>query len=83
MNKILESEIINEVFASMSPERRAEIEKRAGELAKNKDFRQAAEILEKSESLSLDEAKFTGELGWLAALSMAIASVAVSVAGVA
>jgi hypothetical protein len=79
MNKILESEIINEVFASISPERRAEIEKRAGELAKSKDFRQAAEILEKSESLSLDETKFVGELGWLAALSVAIASLAVSV----
>lgn len=82
MNKTLESEIINEVFASMSPERRAEIEKRAGELAQDKDFRQAAEILEKSESLSLDETKFVGELGWLAALSLAIASVAVSVASV-
>ncbi len=79
MHKTLESEIINEVFASMSPEKRAEIEKRAGELAKDKDFRQAAKILEKSESLSLDETKFVGELGWLAALSVAIASVAVSV----
>ncbi|MGB8408373.1 MAG: hypothetical protein WCE58_00495 [Gallionella sp.] len=79
MNKTLESEIINEVFASMSPERRAAIEKRAGELAESKDFRQAAKILEKSDSLSLDETKFAGELGWLAALSVAIASVAASV----
>ena len=78
MHKSLESEIISEVFASMSPEKRAEIEKRAGELAKNKDFVQAAKILEKSDSLSLDETKFAGELGWLAALSVAIASVAVS-----
>lgn len=64
-----------DAFASLSSEQRAEIEKRADELAKNKDFRQAAGMLEKSQSL--EDVKFVNELGWLSALSVAIAALAV------
>jgi hypothetical protein len=77
MNTTSQSKNLSNVLASLSPEQRAEIEKRAGELAKNKDFRQAAEILEKSQSL--DNAKFIGALGWLPAVSVAIAVIAVIV----
>jgi hypothetical protein len=67
-----------DVFASLSSEQRAEIQKRADELAKNKDFRQAAEMLEKSQSLGdVEDVKFVSELGWLSALSVAIAALAV------
>ena len=76
MDKALESEIINEMYASMSPERREELRLRATELAKDKDFIKAAELLKNSSSIEMDEAKFAGELGWLAALSVAIAAVA-------
>jgi hypothetical protein len=67
-----------DAFASLSSEQRAEIEKRAGELAKNRDFRKAAEMLEKSQSVEdIEDVKFVNELGWLTALSVAIAALAV------
>ena len=75
MNTTLQSENLDEVLATLPPQRRAEIEKHAGELAMDKDFRRAAEILEKSRSL--EDAKFVGELGWLTALSVAIAVIAI------
>jgi hypothetical protein len=77
MDKALENEIINEMYASMSPEKREELRIRASELVKNKDFLQAAELIRHSTSIEMDESKFAGELGWLAALSVAICSVAV------
>lgn len=75
MNTTLQSEKLNEVLATLPPDRRAEIEKRAGELAMDKNFRQAAELLENSQEL--EDVKFVGELGWLSALSVAIAVIAV------
>jgi len=75
MNATLQSENLNEVLATLPPGRRAEIEKRAGELAKDKNFRRAAELLENSQEL--EDVKFYGELGWLTALSVAIAVIAV------
>jgi hypothetical protein len=77
MDKALENEIINEMYASMSPEKREELRIRASELVKNKDFLEAANLIKHSSSIEMDESKFTGELGWLAALSVAICSVAV------
>ena len=79
MDKALESEILKEMYASMSPEHREELRIRASELAKDKDFIKAAELLKHSSSIEMDEAKFTGELGWLAALAVAIAAVAMQV----
>jgi hypothetical protein len=75
MNTITKSENLEEVLATLPPQRRAEIEKHAGELAMDKDFRRAAELLEKSQAL--EDVKFYGELGWLTALSIAIAVIAV------
>lgn len=79
MNTTFQSEIqsdnLTKMLASLSPERRAEVEERAEELAKNKDFRQAAEQLEQSPSL--ENVKFIGELGWLTAMSVAVAVVAI------
>ena len=78
MNTPQSEKTLIDALASLSPQQRAEIEKRAGELAKNKDFRQAAEILQKSHSVvDLEDTKFVSELGWLTALSVAIAAVAV------
>ena len=78
MDKALESEFHKEMYASMSSERREELRIRASELAKDKDFIKAAELLKHSSSIEMDEAKFTSELGWLAALSVAIAAVALA-----
>ncbi len=79
MNTTIQSEIqpdnLNKMLSSLSPERRAEVEGRAEELAKNKDFREAAEQLEKSRSL--EDIKFVSEFGWLTAVSVAVAVVAV------
>ncbi len=75
MNKTFQSEKLESVLSKLPPGQREEIEKRARELAMNEDFRRAAGILEKSESL--ENAKFVSELGWLAALSIAIAVIAV------
>lgn len=75
MDTITQSENVAEVLATLPPERRAEIEKLAAELATDKDVRRAAEILEKSRTL--EDVKFVGELGWLTALSVAIAVIAV------
>lgn len=74
MNGTSQSEHLKEVLASLSPERRAEVEKLAAELAKNKDLTQAAEMLEQSETL--ETTKFAGQLGWLTALATAIAVIA-------
>ena len=76
MEKAMEEEIISEIYASMSPEKREELKKRASELVKDKDFLKAAELIKHSSSVEMDETKFAGELGWLAALSVAICSVA-------
>ncbi len=75
----LQSENLKDVLASLSPERREEVEKLAAELAKNNDVRMAAELLEKSQTLGpkLDDVKFAGELGWLTALAAAIAIIAI------
>jgi hypothetical protein len=62
-------------LATIPREHHAKIEKLAGELAKDKDFRQAAEILKLSEAL--EDTKFAEELGWLAAVSVAIAFLAI------
>jgi hypothetical protein len=43
-------------------ERRSGIGRRDGELMKNKDFRQAAEMIEKTQSL--ENIKFVGEFGY-------------------
>jgi excinuclease UvrABC nuclease subunit len=78
MNTTLQSKKLIDELVSLSPEQRAEIEKRAGELAKNKDFRKAAEMLEKSQSLeNIEDTKFVSEFGWLSALSVAIAALAI------
>jgi hypothetical protein len=76
MDKALEAEILKEMYASMSPERREEIRIRASELTKDKDFIKAADILKNSSSIQMDESKFASGLGWLAALSVAIAAAA-------
>ena len=76
MDKALENEIINEMYASMSPEKREDLRIRASELVKDKDFLKAAELIKHSSSVEMDETRFAGELGWLAALSVAICSVA-------
>ena len=76
MEKALETEILKDMYASMSPERREEIKNRASALTKDKDFIKAAELLKNSPSIEMDEAKFAGGLGWLAALSVAIAAAA-------
>ena len=70
---------LDDVLASLSPEQRAELEKLAAELVKNEDFREAAELLKKNKSLepALDDAKFSGELGWLTALASVIAIIAI------
>ncbi|MBI3479590.1 MAG: hypothetical protein HY016_04420 [Nitrosomonadales bacterium] len=80
MDTTVQPENLEEVLATLPPERRAEIEKLAAKLAKSKDLHRAAEILEKSESLgkTLEDTKFIGELGWLTALSVAIAVIAVA-----
>ncbi len=75
MDSTMQTENIEDVLATLPPERRVEIEKLAAELVKDKDVRRAAEILEKSRSL--EDVKFVGELGWLTALSFAIAAFAV------
>jgi hypothetical protein len=75
MNTTSQFEKLNEVLARLPPDRRAEIEKRAGELAMDKNFRRAAELVENSQEL--EDVKFVGELGWLSALSVAIAVIAV------
>jgi hypothetical protein len=66
-------------LGSLTSVQRAEIEKRAGELVKNEDFRKAAEKLENSleKSRLFDESKYLSELGWLSALSVAIAALAI------
>lgn len=74
MDTTVQSENIEDILATLPPQRRAEIEKLAAELAKDKDIRRAAEILEKSRSL--EDIKFAGQLGWLTALSFAIAAIA-------
>jgi len=62
MNPTLEFEDLdNMVIYERLSERRSGIEKRAGELVKNKDLYQAAEILEKTQSL--EDTKFIGEFG--------------------
>ena len=76
MDKALEAEILKDMYAAMSPERREELRIRATELAKDENFIKAAGILKHSSSIEMDEAKFAGELGWLAALSVAITAVA-------
>jgi hypothetical protein len=69
------SENIKSILSALPAERRAEIENRAKELAMDEDFRRAAGILEKSQAL--EDGKFYTELGWLTALSIAIAVIAV------
>jgi hypothetical protein len=66
-------------LSSLTSVQRAEIEKLAGELVKNEDFRNAAGKLENSLETSrvFDESKYVNEVGWLVALSAAIAAVAV------
>lgn len=75
MDKALEAEILKDRYASMTPERREEIRIRASELTKDKDFIMAAELLKHSSSIQMDEAKFAGGLGWMAALAVAIATI--------
>ncbi len=75
MEKALETEILKEKYAALSPERREEIKILAAELAKDKDFIKAAELLKNSSTIKIDEAQFNSRLGLLAALSVAIASV--------
>ena len=75
MTTIMESENLEEVLATLPPGRRAEVERRAAELMKDKDFRRAAALLEKSQKMA--DVKFYGELGWLTALSIAIAVIVV------
>lgn len=74
MDKTQQPEHLKEVLDSLSPERRAEVEKLATELSKNKDLSQAASILEHSETL--ENSKLVGQLGWLAALATALAVIA-------
>jgi len=76
MEKALKTEVSNEKYASLSPEQREELRKRASELVKDQEFLQAAEILKQSSSVEFDKGKFAGEISWLAALAVAIASVA-------
>jgi hypothetical protein len=73
MNTTSQSENRDDVLVYRSSERRAGIEKRAGELVKNNDLHEAAEMLEKSQSL--EDAIHIGELGWCAAASVAIATI--------
>ncbi len=75
MNTALQSENIKSILSALPAERRAEIENRAKELAMDEDFRRAAGILENSQAL--EDGKFYTELGWLTALSIAIAVIAV------
>ena len=77
MEKALESEIQKEMYATLSSKHREELRKRASELTKDEDFIKAAELLKHSSSIERDEAKFASELGWLAALSVAIVAAAV------
>lgn len=74
MDKALESELLKEKYASMTPEQREEIKKIAFELTKDEEFIKAAELLKRSSSLHMDAAKLAGGLGWLAAVSLAIAA---------
>jgi hypothetical protein len=75
MEKALETEILKEKYATLSPERREEIKMLAYELTQDKDFIKAAELLiQNSSTLKVDEAKFNSRLGLVAALSVAIAS---------
>ena len=79
MDVTSQSEKLDEMLACVPPERRAEVKQLAAELEKNKDVQAAAELLNKSRSLgpALDDAKFSGELGWLTALAAAIAIIAI------
>ena len=74
MEKALETEMQKEKYSSFSPERRKAIRKLASEIAKDEDFIKAAEILENSSTLNIDESKFKSRLALVAALSVAIAS---------
>jgi hypothetical protein len=62
MNPTSEYKNLDHVFVCRSSERRSGIENRASELVKNKDLRQAAEMLEKSQSLV--DTKFCSKFGW-------------------
>ncbi len=75
MEKALETEILKEKYASLSPERREEIKMLAYELMQDKEFIKSAELLiNNSSTLKVDEAKFKNRLGMIAALSVAITS---------
>lgn len=62
MNPTLESEELdNIVIYERLSERRSGIGRRDGEVMKNKDFRQAAGMIEKTQSL--EDTKLVGEFG--------------------
>ena len=75
MEKALETEILKEKYATMSPERREQIKSMAFELTKDQDFiKSVEELIKNSTIIKKDEEKFNSRLGLVAALSVAIAS---------
>ena len=75
MEKTLDREVAGVRYASLTPEQREELRKRASELVREAEFLQATEILKNSAPAKFDKSKFAGEISWLAALAVAVSAI--------
>ena len=76
MEKAVEKEVASKKYATLTPEQREALKKRATELLKDEEFRQATELLKNTAPVKFDKAKFAGEFSWLAALAVAVSAIA-------